>query len=243
MGLERYSIKTQDPGVRLVVTLCSLSLPVLAPSSNDAAFIFVCWVTPALLLTGAIRNFMRLFARLILPTIIMLFLVHAVLLPETLQTKRSEDGVEIATMLSLRLSAIVGITCAYATSTTPTEMMLGMRRLQLPESIVGTFMASISMVRLIRRRLHTTIEAQRARGVIFDHGIARRVWLLIPLLRPVLFSAMVMAVERANIWQNRGLLRRRTKFASFSRSDWILLAATLLMIIYIGERRWSFLKS
>jgi energy-coupling factor transport system permease protein len=112
-------------------------------------------------------------------------------------------------------------------------------RLGLPYALTFVFSASMHFVHVLTRRAANIRDAQQARGIPLNGGLAT-LRHLPALVGPLLIQAFKLADELAEAMEARGFGasgRRFRREPHFGVTDWIFVAvsvAMLLMVIWIG---------
>ena len=107
--------------------------------------------------------------------------------------------------LSVRFVIIVSSTSIFFLTTTPDELEAIMRWLKIPRSIVFTFTASIRFIPVLMLDLTQIVDAQRSRGLEIEKGnFIKRIRNLVPILVPLIVSALVRSSELAEALETRG---------------------------------------
>ncbi|MGI6028922.1 MAG: energy-coupling factor transporter transmembrane component T family protein [Candidatus Heteroscillospira sp.] len=164
-------------------------------------------------------------------------------------------GLRRAVFMLLRIAMLVCGTFLLTYTTSPLAITDGLEKIMTPLKKLKVPVHDISMMMSIALRFIPTLigetdkimSAQKARGASFDTGnLAQRAKALLPLLVPLFVSAFKRADELAVAMEcrcyNGGVGRTRMKELSYSRSDFLVLAAgcaiTALMFVF---RFWGVL--
>ncbi|MDD6786060.1 MAG: energy-coupling factor transporter transmembrane component T [Eggerthellales bacterium] len=107
--------------------------------------------------------------------------------------------------------------------------------LHLPYKYAFTFTSTVHFIPVFMNDMSGIMEAQMARGVEFDGGLAKRISLMIPLCVPLLVSSVRKTNSAAIAAEVRGFnLRSRTsgyKEYPFGATDFIAFAVGVLLVI------------
>lgn len=122
------------------------------------------------------------------------------------------EGIEMAVMMSLRLSLLVVGASVLTLTTTPIALTDGIEKLMAPLKAVNVPVHEIAMMMTIALRFIPTLleetdkimKAQAARGADFDTGsLLQRAKSFIPVLVPLFISAFRRADELATAMESR----------------------------------------
>ncbi len=152
------------------------------------------------------------------------------------------DGLLRAGLMSVRLMMLITLSSMLTYTSTPTSLTDGLERLLSPLRLIGlgnavhcmAMMITIAL-RFIPTLLEETnkiISAQKARGAdIESGGLIKRIKALLPILIPLLISAVRRASELAEAMEcrcyNGGEGRVRMKQLKFGAIDYIAACAVL----------------
>ena len=159
----------------------------------------------------------------------------------------TRSGLLKAAFMTLRIILLILISAVLTYTTTPTELTDGIERLFKPLKLIGLgeFVHNFAMMMTIALRFIPTltdetdkiISAQKARGVDLESGgFVKKVKALLPILIPLLFSAIRRADELADAMDCRcysgGKGRTRMKILKLSKADYI--CAIILLLCFLG---------
>jgi energy-coupling factor transport system permease protein len=161
----------------------------------------------------------------------------------------TEEGLETAVFMAVRLLLLIIGSSILTLTTTPMQLTDGLERLLRPLSHVGVPTYEIAMMMSIALRFIPTLleetdkimKAQQARGADFESGsIITRAKAYIPILVPLFISAFRIAQDLAMAMEARcyhgGEGRTMMHPLKFRRSDYIMLAglaAFMGLTIYV----------
>lgn len=145
--------------------------------------------------------------------------------------------------LSIRFVIIVSSTSIFFLTTTPDELEATMRWLRMPRTVVFAFTTSIRFIPVLMLDLIQIIDAQRSRGLELDKGgLFKRIRNLVPVLVPLIVSALIRSSEMAEALEVRGFGAvknpRSIYELRFKRSDVVfggvaIALFTLLALLYV----------
>lgn len=159
--------------------------------------------------------------------------------------KITQEGVNTAIFIAVRIIALVLISAVLTYTTSPTDLTDGIERLLKPLTIFHVKVHEIAMMMTIALRFIPTLleetdkimSAQKARGADFESGNAiERIRALIPILIPLFVSAFRRAFELAMAMESRcyrgGNGRTRMKVLKYTKYDYI--AAGVSLVVFAG---------
>lgn len=116
------------------------------------------------------------------------------------------NGISNAVFISIRIVALIFISCVLTYTTSPTDLTDALERLMKPLTVLHIKVHEIAMMMTIALRFVPTLleetdkimSAQKARGANMDSGgLIKRVKAMMPVLVPLLVSAFNRAYELA----------------------------------------------
>ena len=160
--------------------------------------------------------------------------------------KISQEGIDLAVFMGIRLILLVLGTSLLTYTTSPIELTDGIESLLRPFRKIGVPSHEIAMMMTIALRFIPTLieetdkimKAQMARGADFESGnIIKRAKNLVPLLVPLFINALKIAGELAVAMEARcyrgGEGRTRLNELSYQKRDFIAYAVIILLFILI----------
>ncbi len=157
------------------------------------------------------------------------------------------EGILHAFFMVVRIMMLICATFLLTYTTSPLSLTDGLESLLSPLNRVRVPVHELAMIMSIALRfIPTLIEetdkimcAQRARGADFDSGgLIRKAKALIPLLVPLFISSFRRADELATAMECRcyhgGQGRTRMRELRLRPSDWLFLAAMIVVAVAIG---------
>ncbi len=161
--------------------------------------------------------------------------------------KITVGGISRSVFMAVRVILLILISSVLTYTTTPNDLTDGLERLFSPLRFIGLAGAvhSMAMMMTIALRFIPTlvdetqkiINAQKARGADFENGsLPQRVKAIIPIIIPLLISAVRRAYELAEAMESRcyngGVGRTRMKTIFFKKAD---LFAFLSVFVWCGS--------
>ena len=155
------------------------------------------------------------------------------------------EGLETGLIFSAQIVLAITVSTILTLTTSPTELSKGvehlarpLKRLRVPVEDLGMIaLLAMRFVPLLQQELHSTMDAQKSRGVDFGSGsLAGRARNLVALLTPVLTGALrradLIAVAMTARGFQPGKTRSQLKPLRFSRADRLALAILLLVLLW-----------
>lgn len=160
--------------------------------------------------------------------------------------KITQDGIETAVFMAVRIVTLVVISSLLTYTTSPTELTDALERLLKPLKVFKIDVHAISMTMTIALRFIPTLieeidkimSAQKSRGAEMDSGgLIHRAKALIPVLIPLFVSAFRRANELAYAMECRcyrgGEGRTKMKMMKMKAGDYFALALTVLFVAVV----------
>jgi energy-coupling factor transport system permease protein len=155
------------------------------------------------------------------------------------------EGLEAGIIFTVQIILAIVASLVLTFSTSPIELSRGLERLARPLNYlkvpVGDLamiaMLAIRFVPLLQQELHTTIDAQKSRGVDFGTGkLTTRAANLVALMAPVLTGCLRRADLLATAMTARGFKpgapRSEYRSLRFCSADWYALGGLVLFLVF-----------
>jgi len=235
------------------LTKLTLVFAVIATS-----FFSLPWMAPALLVPvfclgfiGKVqRQYLNVIARLILPTVVFMFVMQSVFLPigdtvllslGTLDV--TAEAVRAAFLTVSRIFVMISSFTLLLLTTHPSELMSDLTQRGLPPQFAYVILSTLQILPQMQAKAQTIIAAQRSRGLDTQSTLLKRIGSLGPLVGPLVFGSLVEVEERAIAIEARGFTSTRAKTFLHDIPDtrldksirWMLVA---LIVIAIALRIW-----
>jgi energy-coupling factor transport system permease protein len=235
-----------NPMTKVVMALSLVLIAFLSPWYWTPAAIFFLVIIPLILIARVAREYWNFLFKVILPTVVILFLMQAFFLPGESRTVFEIVGLEI-TELSLQLAfrnvtRIVVMISSFTIlllTTHPSELMSDLSRRGLPGQFAYVVISSLQIIPQMQAKAQTIISAQRSRGLDTQSSFLRRIGGILPLVGPLVFGSLVEVEERAIAIEARGFTSSRSKTflreikdTGFDRAvRWVLVALVFITLI------------
>ena len=255
MSLNRsFFVPTQSPLHRLnPLTKLTFVFAIIIP-----AFLSLPWLAPVLaipvflaMFVGRVqKQYSGLLLKLILPTILFMFVMQSVFLPggETIVFKVGRFDVTLETMQKafLTVSRIFVMISSFALlllTTHPSELMSDLTHRGLPPQFAYVIISTLQILPQMQAKAQTIIAAQRSRGLDTESSFFKRAGAVVPLVGPLVFGSLVEVEERAIAIESRGFTSTRIKTSLHDVPDstadkiirWVLV---ILVILSLVSRIW-----
>lgn len=251
MSLNRsFFVPIDSPLHRLnPLTKLTFAFAIIIP-----AFLSLPWLAPYLAIpvilavfVGRVqKQYIGLLLKLILPTILFMFIMQSVFLPggETIIFKVGRFDVTLETMQKafLTVSRIFVMISSFALlllTTHPSELMSDLTRRGLPPQFAYVIISTLQILPQMQAKAQTIIAAQRSRGLDTESSFFKRAGAVVPLVGPLVFGSLVEVEERAIAIESRGFTSTRTKTSLHDVPDstadkiirWVLVILVILSLV------------
>ncbi len=151
------------------------------------------------------------------------------------------EGLLFATQATGRILAVIGSFLLLSLTTRPDALMMALDQRGAPKALTYIVLATIQIAPRFQAKANTILDAQRARGLETEGGVARRVRALLPLVVPLVLGSIIDIEERAMALDARAFSRPGAKSSllvlpdsAAQRVARILLALAALASIAAG---------
>ena len=141
----------------------------------------------------------------------------------------------LAIAFALRLFAVMSAFSFFFMTTSADDLGLALDQIHVPYTISFTFTTAVRLVPTMADEAQTVVDAQRSRGLELDKGnLMKRVRNYIPILIPLIISAIRRSVELAEALESRafGATEHRTPIVTLRMhfADYVTIIGTVLGI-------------
>lgn len=243
-------IHSLNPLTKVVLAFSLVLIAFLSPWFWTPLAIFILVIISLTFLGKVAREYWNFFLKVIMPTILVLFIMQALFLPGESKVIFDIFGLEItelSTRLAFRNATRIAVMVSSFTilllSTHPSELMSDLTRRGLPGQFAYVIISSLQIIPQMQAKAQTIISAQRSRGLDTQSSFIKRAGSLIPLVGPLVFGSLVEVEERAIAIEARGFTSTKTKTSlheipdtSFDKTiRWILV---VFVLISLALRLW-----
>jgi energy-coupling factor transport system permease protein len=149
-----------------------------------------------------------------------------------------------AIAFSIRFLGVVSAFSLFFMTTSADDLGLALEKIHAPYSIAFTFTTAVRLVPTMAVDAQTVVDAQRSRGLELDKGnFMKRIRNYVPILIPLIISAIRRSVELAEALESRGFgaTEKRTSIATLKMrlADYIVVALTVIglgLAVYVYFR-------
>ena len=150
--------------------------------------------------------------------------------------KITPPAVESALALTLRFVVLVESFSVFFLTTSPDHLGLALEESRVPYEFAFAFTTAVRFVPVLAEEAQTIMDAQKARGLELEKGgLMRRIRNYIPVLIPLIVSAIRRSLELAEAMESRawGATKKRTNLYALKlhKGDYALLAITIGILV------------
>jgi energy-coupling factor transport system permease protein len=236
-----------NPMTKVVLAISLVLIAFLSPWYWTPLALFLIVILPLSLIAKVSREYWSFILKVILPTLVILFIMQALFLPgdsrilfrEVLGLEITELSVRFAFRNVMRILVMISSFTILLLTTHPSELMSDLTRRGLPGQFAYVVISSLQIIPQMQAKAQTIISAQRSRGLDTQSSFFRRVRGILPLVGPLVFGSFLEVEERAIAIEARGFTSTRPKTflreipdTSFDRTvRWILIALVILTVV------------
>jgi len=143
--------------------------------------------------------------------------------------------IESAIAMTLRFVVLVESFSVFFLTTSPDHLGLALEQTHIPYEFAFAFTTAVRFVPVLAEEAQTIMDAQKARGLELEKGgFLKRIRNYIPILIPLIVSAIRRSLELAEAMESRawGATKNRTNLYELRLhcGDFILLAISVLIL-------------
>jgi energy-coupling factor transport system permease protein len=152
-------------------------------------------------------------------------------------------AVETSAAMTLRFVVLVESFSVFFLTTSPDHLGLALEQTRVPYEFAFAFTTAVRFVPVLAEEAQTIMDAQKARGLELEKGgILKRIRNYVPVLIPLIVSAIRRSLELAEAMESRawGATKKRTNLYTLRlhRGDFALLAITIGVLVVAVYVRW-----
>jgi len=239
-----------NPLTKVVLAISIVMIAFISPWYWTPQVLFLFGIIPLLLAGRVAREYWSFFAKVVLPTVVFLFVIQAVFLPgesriifQIWGLEVTELSLELAFRNATRIAVMISSFTILLLTTHPSQLMSDLTRRGLPGQFAYVIIASLQIIPQMQAKAQTIISAQRSRGLDTESNFFRRVGMFVPLVGPLVFGSLVEVEERAIAIEARGFTSTHAKTSLYEIPDpraenfarWTLIG---LVFITLAARIW-----
>ncbi|MEM4699805.1 MAG: energy-coupling factor transporter transmembrane component T [Candidatus Nezhaarchaeales archaeon] len=212
-----------DPRSKMALAASMIASAILLRGRLEASVLLAALSLALLALSGSLRQWLMALRGLSALALIVLLV--------NLWTA----GPLFAASMVLLLITLAASSSLFFLTTSPDELSLALVKLKLPHDLALELSMSIRFVPTLAREAQVIMEAQRARGLNLEAGLLRRVRNAVPVLIPLVVSAMRRCERVAEAMESRcfGASKNRTWLFELRLKgrDYVCLASSALLLL------------
>ena len=136
--------------------------------------------------------------------------------------------------MTLRFVSLMSTFSLFFMTTSPDDLGLALEQAHVPYTLSFTFTTAVRLVPTMALDAQTVIDAQRSRGLELDKGnFMKRIRNYIPILIPLIVSAIRRSIELAEALESRGFgaspNRQPLIVLRMKATDYLIITLTVLM--------------
>jgi len=136
--------------------------------------------------------------------------------------------------MTLRFVSLMSAFSLFFMTTSPDDLGLALEQARVPYTLSFTFTTAVRLVPTMALDAQTVIDAQRSRGLELDKGsFMKRIRNYIPILIPLIVSAIRRSIELAEALESRGFgaspNRQPLIVLEMKPTDYLAITLTILM--------------
>jgi energy-coupling factor transport system permease protein len=137
--------------------------------------------------------------------------------------------------MTLRFVTLMSVFSLFFMTTSPDDLGLALEQAHVPYTLSFTFTTAVRLVPTMALDAQTVIDAQRSRGLELDKGnFMKRIRNYIPILIPLIVSAIRRSIELAEALESRGFgaspNRQPLIVLRMKAADYVIIISTILML-------------
>ncbi len=200
-----------NPWTKVSLALALVCLAFFGPAERFLPLgLFLLVILPLAVASGLSRPILKVIWQLVLPTALALFVAQGLFYPEARTVlvqwgplALKQEGLVFAWVTSARFLVMITAFSLLVLSTSPGALVIDLSRRGVPASIAYLVVIAVQILPQMRDRAEAITAAQRARGLNTQGSLVNRLRGLLPLVSPLIFSALVDSEERAIALQSR----------------------------------------
>jgi len=233
-----------DPRVKFLYVLVIFIAAVIFYELLPLLVLFFLQI-PFVLVAGVQRQWLRsLRGAMFLTTFLFAFnLFFGYISPGTILGGMSP--LEYAFAMSLRFLVLVESFSIFFLTTSPDHLSLALEQSHVPYEFTFAFTTAVRFVPVLAEEAQTIMDAQKARGLELERGnFLKRVRNYIPILIPLIVSAIRRSLELAEAMESRGwgASKKRTNLyvLKMKEGDVMLIAISIIFLVTAIYVRYFF---
>lgn len=243
-----------NPLTKLLLVVTNIVVAFVSPWYWTATLMFIFVVIPLSLWGKITKSFLKALLRLLLPAVVFLFVMQSFFYPGGQEVifrvwflSVTVEAVKVGYLISTRILVMVSSFILILLSTHPSMLMSDLVQRGLPSVLAYVITSTLQIIPQMRIKADLIIDAQRSRGLETEGKIIARIRALVPLVRPLIFGALVDVEERTIAIEARAFTSslKKTSLVEIPDSSLEMFSRWIMVgfwIIVIGWRVWLSLK-
>jgi energy-coupling factor transport system permease protein len=229
------------PLTMLTLVLFCLVAGLALPGPWGPYVIFLLVILPLAALGQVLPNLLSTALKIALPFAISVFLIQGLFwtggtpVVELGPLSLKSEGLWFALQSAGRVLAVVSSFLLLSLTTRPDALMIALDQRGAPKTLTYIVLATMQIAPRFQAKARTILDAQRARGLETEGGLARRIAALLPLVVPLALGSIIDIEERAMALDARAFSRPGHKTSLLALPDstgqrigrWLLVAAMI----------------
>jgi len=228
-------IHNRDPRVKFLYVLVMFIAAVMFNELPVLLVLFLLQI-PFVLVAGVQRQWLRsLRGAMFLVTFLFVFnLIFGYISPSTIPGGVSP--LEYAFAMALRFLVLVESFSVFFLTTSPDHLSLALEQSRVPYEFTFAFTTAVRFVPVLAEEAQTIMDAQKARGLELEKGnFMKRIRNYIPILIPLIVSAIRRSLELAEAMESRGwgASKKRTNLyvLKMKAGDFMLIVISIILLV------------
>jgi len=228
-------IHRRDPRVKFLYVLVMFIAAVMFNELPVLLVLFLLQI-PFVLVAGVQRQWLRsLRGAMFLATFLFVFnLIFGYISPGT--TPYGMSPLEYAFAMALRFLVLVESFSIFFLTTSPDHLSLALEQSHVPYEFTFAFTTAVRFVPVLAEEAQTIMDAQKARGLELEKGnFMKRIRNYIPILIPLIVSAIRRSLELAEAMESRGwgASKKRTNLyvLKMKEGDFMLIIISIILLV------------
>ncbi len=225
-------LRSLHPLTKLILVIAIVLVGFLAPSPHLPLLLFAVVVLPLAAWGKFARELIQTTFTVTLPFILSIVLVQGLFYPGASHillalgpVALKQEGLVFAYGTSSRILLLAGAGLVLLFSTSPSDLMHALAERGMPRGIAYMVVAAIQLLPQMQARGTAILDAQRARGLETQGNLWARTRAIIPLLAPLVYSALGDVDERAMALEARAFAAQGEKTSYTELTDTRIQAA------------------
>lgn len=228
-------IHRRDPRVKFLYVLVMFIAAVMFNELPVLLVLFLLQI-PFVLVAGVQRQWFRsLRGAMFLVTFLFVFnLIFGYISPSTIPGGMSP--LEYAFAMALRFLVLVESFSVFFLTTSPDHLSLALEQSHVTYEFTFAFTTAVRFVPVLAEEAQTIMDAQKARGLELEKGnFMKRIRNYIPILIPLIVSAIRRSLELAEAMESRGwgASKKHTNLyvLKMKEGDFILILISIILLV------------